>query len=271
MAAGAVWAANTAYSVGDTRKATTTQYTGVVFKVTTAGTSGSSEPDWAPSFESETSDNTVVWTAVSATHAELGKINPSNIIELFELELITAIHGSNTIYRFHNGVSEYDGSNIIFNGNSYTRMPIEATGFAYSATTLPRPTLKISNILGTITSLLLTLTQGLEGAKVTRLRTLERYLDDLNFEPDSLLLESGSFFKRETGYQIKEEAKTNPHGIADPNAMFPTEIFYIDRKAAESRDVVEFELAASFDVHGVRLPKRQILPDDFPGVGSFFS
>ena len=271
MAAVAAWAANTAYSVGDVRKATTTQYTGVHFKVTTAGTSGSSEPDWSPNFRSETADNNVVWTAVSATHAELGKINPSNIVELFELELITAIHGTNTIYRFHNGVSEYDGSNITFNGNTYTRMPIEADGFAYSATTIPRPTLKISNILGTITSLLLTLTQGLEGAKVTRLRTLERYIDDINFEPFALLLEDGSYLYLETGSEIKEESTTNPWGTPDASGLFPTEIYYIDRKSGESRDVVEFELAASFDVHGVRLPKRQVLPDEFPGVGTFFS
>ena len=271
MAAVAAWAANTAYSLGDVRKATTTKYTGVVFKVTTAGTSGSSEPNWAPNFESETTDNNIVWTAVSATHEELSKINPSNIVELFELELLTAIHGTNTIYRFHNGVNEYVGGNIFFNGNTYTRMPIEATGFAYSATTLPRPTLRISNVLGTITSLLLTLTQGLEGAKVTRIRTLERYIDDLNFNPFSLLLETGSYLWLETSGQIKEEATVNPHGSADPSGMFPTEIFYIDRKSGENRNAVEFELAASFDVHGVRLPKRQVLPDDFPGVGSFYT
>ena len=51
----------------------------------------------------------------------------------------------------------------------------------------------------------------------------------------------------------------------------PLEVFFIDRKAAENRSSVEFELAASFDLQGVRLPKRQILPQDFPGIGSFFS
>ena len=39
----------------------------------------------------------------------------------------------------------------------------------------------------------------------------------------------------------------------------------------ENRDIIEFELAASFDLQGVRLPKRQVLPADFPGVGSFYS
>ena len=271
MAAVAAWAASTAYSLGDVRKATSTELTGVHYKVTTAGTSGSSEPVWGSTFGSETTDNTVVWTAVSATYSELEKPNLSNIVELFELELVTAIHGANTVYRFHNGVSEFDGANIVFNGNSYTRMPIEANGFDYSGKTLPRPKLRISNILGTITSLLLTLPQGLEGAKITRLRTLERYLDDNNFKPDYLLLESGDYFLLESGDYIYQEGIVNPHGDADSSMLFPTEVFYIDRKSSENRVAVEFELAASFDLEGVGIPKRQVLPEDFPGVGSFFA
>lgn len=46
---------------------------------------------------------------------------------------------------------------------------------------------------------------------------------------------------------------------ADPTAEFPVDIFYIDRKASETREVVEFELASSFDVAGVQLPRRQIV------------
>ena len=53
--------------------------------------------------------------------------------------------------------------------------------------------------------------------------------------------------------------------------FFPKEIYYIDRKTVENRQVVEFELSANFDLDGVRLPKRQVLPGDFPGVGSFYS
>ena len=47
--------------------------------------------------------------------SELQKVNPSSIIELFQLELITAIHGSNTKYYFHNGVNTNENSNVIFN------------------------------------------------------------------------------------------------------------------------------------------------------------
>ena len=203
--------------------------------------------------------------------SELQKPNVDNIIELFQLELNTTMHGISQTYYFHNGVSDNNQTNIIFNNIEYTRMPIEASGFQFNGKQLPRPTLKISNIFGTITTILLTLPQGLEGAKVTRIRTLRRFIDDANFEGGDILLEDGSFLLQEDSSVTDLESGANPFGTADPTALFPLEVFFIDRKAAENRSSVEFELAASFDLQGVRLPKRQILPQDFPGIGSFFS
>jgi lambda family phage minor tail protein L len=168
--------------------------------------------------------------------SELQKIAPSAIIELFELQLITAIHGASTIYRFHAGTNATDANgNVVWAGNTYQAFPIEADGFEYSGNgQLPRPKIRVSNILGTITAIILA--TPLEGAKVTRIRTMARYLDAVNF----------------TG-------GTNPYGTPDPTAEFPREIYYIDRKSAENRDVVEFELAAAFDLIGVRAPKRQCI------------
>ena len=203
--------------------------------------------------------------------SELQKINPSNIVELFQLQLDTTIHGANTTYYFHNGVSENNNGNLIFDDVEYTRMPIEASGFELNGKQLPRPKLRISNILGTFTTILLTLPQGLEGAKVTRIRTLERYIDHINFDIGDILLEDESAILEEDGSLISQELSDNPHGTPDPTATFPDEVYYIDRKSTENRDIIEFELAASFDLQGVRLPKRQVLPADFPGVGTFFS
>ena len=203
--------------------------------------------------------------------SELQKINPSNIVELFQLQLDTTIHGANTIYYFHNGVSENNNGNLIFDNIEYTRMPIEASGFEFNGKQLPRPKLAVSNILGTITTLLLTLPQGLEGAKVTRIRTLERYIDHINFDIGDILLEDESELLQENDSLVSQELSDNPHGTPDPTATFPNEIYFIDRKTMETRDIVQFELAASFDLHGVKLPKRQVLPEDFPGVGSFYS
>ena len=202
--------------------------------------------------------------------SELQKINPSNIVELFQLQLDTTIHGANTTYYFHNGVSENNNGNLIFNNIEYTRMPIEAEGFEFNGKQLPRPTLRISNILGTFTTILLTLPQGLEGAKITRIRTLERYIDHENFAIGDILLETGSVLLQENDSYIIQESGDNPHGTPDSTATFPNEVYYIDRKSTENRDIIEFELAANFDLQGVRLPKRQVLPADFPGVGSFY-
>ena len=186
----------------------------------------------------------------------LQEIAPGAIIELFELELNAAQHGINEAYRFHAGVKIGSNQNIVWAGNEYMRFPIEAEGFEYSGQgQLPRPKLRISNIFGTITALLLTLPNGLEGAKVTRIRTLGRYLDSVNFPPsDFLLLEDGGMFLLEDGGGLGLEA-VNP--TADPTAEFPREIYYVDRKVIETRDTIEFELAAVFDLIGVRAPKRQ--------------
>jgi lambda family phage minor tail protein L len=167
--------------------------------------------------------------------SELQKIAPSAVIELFELQLNTVQHGTNEIYRFHAGISLNNNGEVVWNNNTYLRFPVEAEGFEYTGKgTLPRPKLKCSNILGTITAIIASLPRGLEGAKVSRIRTLARYLDAVNFPDD-----------------------TNPYGTPDPTAEFPREVYFIDRKVTETRDIVEFELAASFDLAGVRAPKRQ--------------
>ena len=203
--------------------------------------------------------------------SELQKINPSNIVELFQLELITAIHGSNTKYYFHNGTNTNGNTNLIFNNIEYTKMPIEAEGFEFNGRQTPRPRLRISNILGTFTTILLTLPQGLEGAQVTRIRTLARYVDNANFTGGQILLENGSNLLLEDGFAIDMDQGINPFGTPDPTATFDEQIFIIDRKSTENRDIIEFELAATYDIAGVRLPKRQVLPADFPGIGTFFS
>lgn len=230
------WAANTSYTVGTVRRATAQPGTGLVFRVTVAGTSGATQPSWPTKIGGTIVDGGVTWIAVSATTQELQGIAPSAIIELFELKLDPVLHGENTSYRFHAGVSRNASGEVTWAGNAYTRMPIEADGFEWNGTgQLPRPKLRVANLLGTITALLLTLPRGLDGAQVTRIRTLARYLDAVNFE-----------------------GGVSPFS-PDPQAEMPREIYYIDRKVTENRDVIEFELAASFDLQGVRGPKRQVI------------
>ena len=184
---------------------------------------------------------------------DLQKINPSAIIELFTLTTDATLHGSAQTYRFHNGTSLNANGDIIWAGNQYLKMPIQAEGFAFQKGQLPRPTLTISNALGTITAILLnvnSITTGndLTGATVTRIRTLARYLDSVNFP-----------------------GNTNPLGTPDPTAEFPQEIYKIDRKSAENREIVQFELAAVYDIAGIRAPKRQCTRTEFPSIGTFIA
>ena len=183
--------------------------------------------------------------------SEVQKINPSAIIELFTLQLDSSLHGANTIYRFHAGSSLNANGQIVWAGNAYLRFPIQATGFAYQRGQIPRPKLVVSNALGTISAILLTVNQtttgnDLTGATVTRIRTMARFLDSINFPNNS-----------------------NPLGTPDPTAEFKRQIYKIDRKATENREIVEFELAGSIDMAGVRAPKRQCTRALFPSIGTF--
>lgn len=173
--------------------------------------------------------------------SELQKINPSSLIELFELTLTESLHGADQTYRFHNGSSDVGTQDIIWDGNTYTKYPIQVEGFEYNAesSSLPRPTLTISNVFGAITTLILaannkTPGNDLTGAKLVRIRTLVRYIDAANFEDD-----------------------TNPYGTPDTTATLPTETYYLARKVVENRDTAQFEAAASFDLATVKAPKRQ--------------
>jgi lambda family phage minor tail protein L len=184
--------------------------------------------------------------------SELQSINPSAIIELFSLELNTLLHGSNTIYRFHAGTNELN-NNIVWQGDTYDKFPIQAEGFEFSgAGSLPRPTLTISNAFGFVSALIIdtnnvTAKNDLQGAKFTRRRVLASSLDDVNFV-------SGS----------------NPFGNPNSNEL-PQEIYFIDRKITENRQLVQFECVSVLDLQGIKIPKRQITRRDFAGVGTFIN
>ena len=63
---------------------------------------------------------------------------------------------------------------------------------------------------------------------------------------------------------------SNPFGTPDPSAEFERQIYLVDRKSVENRDIVEFELSAVSDLAGVRLPIRQCTRALFPAIGTFF-
>ena len=186
----------------------------------------------------------------AAIVSNLQNTNPSAIIELFTLALDNSLHGATTVYRFHAGSSLKDNGELVWAGNTYQRFPIQAEGFAFRKGMLPRPTLTVSNALGTITAILAavnatTAGNDLTGATVTRIRTLARFIDAVNFP-----------------------SNVNPYGTPDPTAEFPQEIYKIDRKSAENREVVQFELASVLDIAGIRAPQRQCTRAEFPSIGT---
>ena len=161
---------------------------------------------------------------------DIQKLEPGAIVELFELDL-TPYGGD--LLRFHAGTNGLL-TNVVWDGNTYVAFPVKASGFEFNGQgQAARPRMMVANVAGSITALVLQY-EDIVGAKVTRIRTLAKYLDAVNFA-----------------------GGTNPS--ADPSASFPNDIFYIDRKSIETNEVVEFELAAAMDVTGVKLPRRQVV------------
>jgi lambda family phage minor tail protein L len=167
--------------------------------------------------------------------SEIQKLAPSAIIELFQLD--ATVFGDQ-VYYFHAGTNGLK-ANIVWQGQEYVAYPMQMSGFEFTAGgQLPRPKMAVSNVTGAITALVL-LYQDLLGAKVTRKRTMAKYLDAVNFD-----------------------GAVNPN--ADPTAEFADDIYFIEQKVNENKNFVEFELTSSFDVQGVRLPRRQIVQNICP-------
>jgi lambda family phage minor tail protein L len=166
--------------------------------------------------------------------SDIQLLDPTALISLYVLDA-TSLSGS--LMRFHTGINEL-GNDVVWQGNTYTRFPIEITGFEKSSKgAIPRPKAKIANITGLVGALVHGL-NDLIGATVTRKRTFLKYLDAVNF------------------------AAGNPS--ADPNVGFPDDVYYIDRKSAENKLVIEFELTSAWDVQGVQLPHRQVISNICP-------
>ena len=161
---------------------------------------------------------------------DVQKLNPGAMVDLFELDT-TELGGD--ILRWHNGVNQL-GNDVIWNGEIYARFPIEATGFEKSSKgALPKPKVKVANVSGLIGALAKSM-DDLLGSKMTRKRTMVKYLDAVNFP-----------------------GGVNPE--ADPNCAFADEVWFVDRKANENGIFIEFELSAAFDVRGKKLPGRQCI------------
>ena len=147
------------------------------------------------------------------------------IIELFDIDLSPITGDNNDIYYFSNQLKP-DDTKIQWKGNIYEPLPIIATGYEKStAGQIEQPSLTVANVLGTFSELIKDY-EDMVGAKVTRRRTLGKYLDG----------EAG----------------------ADSLQEFPIDIYYIERKSQENALTITWELASILDLEGLKLPRRII-------------
>ena len=202
---------------------------------------------------------------------ELNNLTPSAIITLFEIDLTSVLDAKsipdlssaktqtgfnqatpdNTL-RFHNNIKVFN-STIIWQGNTYIPAPIQATGFENSSRgTLPTPILSISSQSETGTDQLALLRYeilklgDIIGAKVTRRRTFAKYLDWDNFQ---VATAESRLAELPDGYE------------PDPNAELPRDIYYIERKTAENKNTIQYQLSSILDLEGIKIPRRTIISD----------
>lgn len=144
----------------------------------------------------------------------------SGLIELFDLVLSESV----TLH-FHPGL-DTTLTDVSYDGNTYIALPMTMEGMAIASDGASnRPTLTVANV----TTLFKSALNGegfsfddLIGKKITRRQTLIKYLDDAAYE-------------------------------------LPRTSYLIDRIAAENSLMVSFELAAPYDVSGIRIPNRVIV------------
>ncbi|HHT4259121.1 TPA: phage minor tail protein L [Klebsiella variicola] len=167
--------------------------------------------------------------------SEIQSLSPSAVIELFKLDMSNTTSGG--VLYFHAGTNELRDP-VVWQGVTYNPWPLKATGFDKSGQgTLPRPKLQISNYGGAI-SAEVQANDDLVGCRLTRKRTLARFLDAENF------------------------LSGNP--TADPEQFFPDEMWFVEQKTQEDETSVAFELSSVFDLMGVQLPNRQIIKNSCP-------
>lgn len=165
---------------------------------------------------------------------EVSKLDHGAVVEMYVIDL--AVFGG-TKFRYAAQVNE-KGESIVWQGFTYTPLPIEASGFRKASSgAFPRPRLKVSNTRNTLGALVRQY-DNLRGATLIRKRTLATFLDAVNFNAG------------------------NPN--ADPLAEYEDEVWRFDRTVARNKLVIEWELANPIDVVGALMPGRRVLAQHCP-------
>lgn len=170
---------------------------------------------------------------------DVQKLDPaSSLIQLFEIEYTEG----NFVY-VHPGLKEnlgsvqfrdYDTNATI---RTYSAIPMQVEGFeAKTSGAIARPTIAIANATNAFSGAIGTIDyDSLLGLKIIRRLTLEKYL-------------------------------YGESGDDSPPVEFPRQVWLVDRIKARTKEVVQLELAAAFDLQGVKIPARQIVANRCPWI-----
>ena len=199
--------------------------------------------------------------SIKKLHGEAAKLEPTALIELFEVDLsdivtpdrlekrekfneLNRMAGGSlvtdpasaeiSVFRFHNNIKLIK-RDIWFQGNRYFPFPCKAEGFEVNSNgtaATPKITFGSRSDKSTRFAILKELIKDLDdlvGARVNRIRTFSKFLDSKNWYDDS-------------GNPLFEDI---PNEIApDEGAFFPPDVYYIDKKSYEDKTAIQFQLAS---------------------------
>jgi len=131
----------------------------------------------------------------------------------------------------HVTAQDNNGQPIVWNGITFQPFPIESDGFETNVSgSQPRPMIRVSNISQEFSSEVLE-NNNYINASVTRIRTFGQYIGT--------------------------------------DKKLSSERFYVSRKTAHNKQLIEFELQTPLGWEGITLPRRKILRAEFPGIGRY--
>lgn len=165
---------------------------------------------------------------------EMQKANVgSALVELYKLDLTRFAEG----ILYFTPATVGGASSISFGSQVYAALPITIDGLSVSADGAPpRPTLKFSNI-SKFAQPYLTDYNDIIGARITRILTLEKFLDS-GASPDS-------------------------------TQIISTATFIIQQLIKLNKIEIEFVLSSLIDSPNFKLPRGIVLRSEFPGSGLF--
>jgi lambda family phage minor tail protein L len=152
----------------------------------------------------------------------------SDLIELFMVQTGESSYVYFTTYHQSVVFRDYESP---YTERTYSSLPVDFTGFEQKSDgAYARPRVSFANILNTFETAIGS-NEDLIGLKVVRRKTLQKY--------------------------------TGTGGSGAPTE-FPKQVFIIDRIESSNASFVTFELATPFDLAGIKVPNRYIIPNTCP-------